>query len=219
MGKHQERSDVIHIELIKILKDDQALNVILNLFNNIYKTGFIPPDWLKSIFITLPKKASAKYYKDYRTISLMNHILKLFLKIIHNRIYHRCEESIGRSQFGFRNGFDTWEAMFSTQVLIQRCRDVNVDVYVCFVDYEKAFDTIQHEKMVNILEEIRLDGRDIHIIANLYWNQKATVRVDNQMSEKISILRGVRQSCVLSSLLFNLYSERIRRHSRREQRA
>ena len=150
---------------------------------------------------------------EYRTISSISHVLKLFLKIVHSRIYTKCEENIGRSQFGFKNGFGTREALFSIQVLIQRCRDVNVDVYACFVDYEKAFDTVQHDKLITILQEIGLDGRDIRLIANLYWNQTADIRINNQTSEEIPIMRGVRQGCVLSPLLFNLYAEKIFREA------
>ena len=116
---------------------------------------------------------------------------------------------MGDAQFGFRNGFGTREALFSVQVLAQRCRDVNVDVFMCFVDYEKAFDTVKHDKLLNVLSNIGLDGRDMRIIANLYWNQSASVRVDCHLTEEVSIRKGVRQGCILSPLLFNLYSEHI----------
>ena len=201
--------DGIQIEVLKTLVEDRPITLLLNLLNCIYRTGIIPKDWLKSTFVAIPKKANSKYCKEYRTISLMSHVLKLFLKIVHSRIYTKCEENIGRSQFGFKNGFGTREALFSIQVLIQRCRDVNVDVYACFVDYEKAFDTVQHDKLITILQEIGLDGRDIRLIANLYWNQTADIRINNQTSEEIPIMRGVRQGCVLSPLLFNLYAEKI----------
>ena len=205
--------DGIQVEVLKTLEVDRALTLLLNLLNCIYKTGVIPKDWLKSTFVAIPKKANCKYCKDYRTISLMSHVLKLFLKIVHSRIYIKCEENIGKSQFGFRGGFGTREALFSIQVLIQRCRDVNVDVYACFVDYEKAFDTVQHDKLIAILNDIGLDGRDIRIIANLYWNQTADIRINGQTSEEVPIMRGVRQGCVLSPLLFNLYAEKIFREA------
>jgi Reverse transcriptase (RNA-dependent DNA polymerase) len=101
------------------------------------------------------------------------------------------------------------EALFSIQVLIQRCRDVNVDVYACFLDYEKAFDTVNHDNLMSILKELGLDGRDIRIIANLYWGQTARVRINGDLSEEVLIKRGVRQGCVLSPLLFNIYAEKI----------
>lgn len=139
----------------------------------------------------------------------MSHVLKIFLKIIHARIYSKCEDNMGNTQFGFKNGMGTREALFSMQVLVQRCRDVSVDVFACFIDYEKAFDTIQHGKLIEILKKLNLDERDIRIIMNLYWHQKAKVTVDGEVSDQIEIMRGVRQGCVLSPLLFNLYSEAI----------
>lgn len=80
---------------------------------------------------------------------------------------------------------------------------------MCFIDYKKAFDKVKHEKMTELLKNIGLDSRDICIIGNLYWNQKASVKVDDRMTEEIKIKRGVRQGCVLSPLLFNVYSEAI----------
>lgn len=182
---------------------------ITELFNAIYDTGHIPEDWLLSTFVTLPKKPSAKTCEEFRTISLMSHTLKIFLKIIHNRIYRKYEDNIGETQFGFRNSMGTREALFTMQVLIQRCRDVSCDVYICFIDYAKAFDRCQHEKMISALQRIGIDDRDIRIITNLYWNQSAQVRIGDQMSDQVEIRRGVRQGCVLSPTLFNIYSEEI----------
>ena len=201
--------DGIYSEVIKILKNEESLNVIVKLFNMVYRSGVIPSDWLQSTFVTLPKKSSAKRCSDYRLISLMSHFLKIFLKIIHRRIYAKCESFMGESQFGFRNGFGTREALFSIQVLVQRCRDVCVPVYACFIDYEKAFDRVQHEKLMKILKDVGLDDRDLKIIANLYWNQTAQIKVDQQMSDGVRIKRGVRQGCILSPLLFNIYSNKI----------
>ena len=200
--------DDIPIEILKLL-DVNGVKVLHQLFNCIYDTGKIPDDWLMSTFVTLPKKPSATQCKDYRTISLMSHVLKLFLRIIHQRIYRRIEEHLTNTQFGFRNGLGTREALFSMQVLIQRCRDVNCEVHICFIDFEKAFDRVQHSKMIEVLQRIGLDDKDIRFIANLYWNQRATIRIDGQLSEEICIRRGVRQGCILSPLLFNAYAEMI----------
>lgn len=78
-------SDQIHSEFIRLL-DDEKIKWIAVIFISVYESGIIHEDWIKSEFIALPKKSSAKTCEDYRTISLMNHLLKLFLNIIHKSI-------------------------------------------------------------------------------------------------------------------------------------
>uniref|UniRef100_A0A8D8W5N2 Craniofacial development protein 2 n=2 Tax=Cacopsylla melanoneura TaxID=428564 RepID=A0A8D8W5N2_9HEMI len=204
--------DNIQTEFLKLL-DDRGIDVITEVFNNIYNSGDIPVEWLKSEFIALPKKPSAKKCDEYRTISLMSHLLKLFLKIIHKRIYKKCESQISPNQFGFVNAVGTREALFAIQILVQRCRDVNCDVYICLVDYQKAFDRVKHGKMIDILKETGIDEKDLRIIGNLYWNQTANLRFEDEHTEYVQILRGVRQGCILSPLIFNLYSEKIFREA------
>uniref|UniRef100_A0A8D8TK36 Craniofacial development protein 2 n=1 Tax=Cacopsylla melanoneura TaxID=428564 RepID=A0A8D8TK36_9HEMI len=191
------------------LIDDKHLNKLAHLFNLVYSSGTIPDDWLKSTFITLPKKQNAKKCEEHRTISLMSHTLKIFLKVIHKRINKKLDENISNTQFGFRNGFGTREALFAYNVMVQRCLDVNQDVYACFIDYNKAFDKVRHTLLINILREENIDTRDIQILKNLYFEQKAEIRIRSETSKELKIKRGVRQGCVLSPLLFNIYSERI----------
>ena len=85
-------------------------------------------------------------------------------------------------------------------------------MYICFIDYAKAFDKVKHENFIDCLKQIGLDSKDIRVIANLYWFQQAAIRVDNEVSDYTPIQRGVRQGCVLSPLLFNIYTELIFRN-------
>lgn len=104
--------DKVEAEFLKLL-DEPNVKWLTQKFNKIYSTGNIPSDWLRSEFVTLPKKPSAKQCGDYRTISLMSHLLKVFLKVIHRRIYKLCEEQIAPNQFGFVNAVGTRKALFS----------------------------------------------------------------------------------------------------------
>lgn len=200
--------DEIPAEIIKLITEDQ-IEILKDLYNTIYDTGIIPKEWLGSTFITLPKKTNARECSDYRTISLMSHTLKIFLKIIHQRIYRKLEQDISNTQFGFRNAMGTREALFAFNVLAQRCMDVNQPMYVCFLDYNKAFDKVRHNRLLQLLRDKNLDMKDIRIISNLYFNQVASVRIGGELSDEMEIQRGVRQGCILSPLLFNLYSEEI----------
>lgn len=200
--------DELPSEILKLIEEEN-IHSLTDLFNTIYRTGIIPREWLLSAFVTIPKKHNARQCTDFRTISLMSHTLKILLKVIHHRIYKTLEQDISETQFGFRDGLGTREALFALNVLAQRCMDMNQDLYICFIDYNKAFDRVRHEQLIQLLKEKNLDTRDIKIITNLYFNQKAVVKIEGNNTEEIEIRRGVRQGCVLSPMLFNLYSEEI----------
>ncbi|GFS25009.1 retrovirus-related Pol polyprotein LINE-1 [Elysia marginata] len=96
-------------------------------------------------------------------------------------------------------------------MLMERCRETQKDLYLCFMDYSKAFGKVRHEELFHILDSLDIDGKDLRILKTLYWKQTATVRVGGEHSEETPITRGVRQGCILSPDLFNLYSEMILR--------
>ena len=81
------------------------------------------------------------------------------------------------------------------------------DIYACFIDYEKAFDRVNHERMITCLKDIGLDRKYIRLIVNFYWTQKAHIQLEQDVSGDIMIKRGVRQGCVLSPCLIDLYTE------------
>ncbi|KAL1446457.1 hypothetical protein WDU94_005636 [Cyamophila willieti] len=198
--------DEVQGDVLKLIEGDNV-NLIVKLFNNIYNTAEFPEEWLLSTFVPIPKKPTAKRCQEYRTIALMSHMLKVFLKIIHSRIFLKLEDNISSTQFGFRNGFGTREALLCLNVLVQKARDLKKNVYLCFIDFEKAFDRVSHVKLLETLKETTLDDKDIRIIGNLYWQQKGNVRIEGKTSDAVEIRQGVRQGCILSPVLFNTYSE------------
>ncbi|GFO08467.1 endonuclease-reverse transcriptase [Plakobranchus ocellatus] len=96
--------------------------------------------------------------------------------------------------------------------MIERALEVQKDVYLCFIDYTKAFDRVRHDEIIKQLTQLKIDGKDLRIIKNMYWDQKAAMRVEGEVSKFQNIKRGVRQGCVLSPDLFSLYSEIIMRN-------
>ena len=139
------------------------------MFNDMYETGHIAEELLQSVYITLPKKARATECPDFRTISLMPHVMKLFLKVIQSRINQKINSEVGCNQFGSRSGSGTREGLFCYNTIAQKHVEVDQDLYTCFIDYSKAFDRIHHATLIECLEKIGKDGKDIRIIANLYW--------------------------------------------------
>lgn len=143
----------------------------------------------------------------------MSHALKVLLKIIHNRIYKKCEQESGYEQFGFKSGLGTREALFCLQLMAQKCTDQQKPMYVCFVDFEKAFDRVKHTRLIEMLYELGVDSKDVTLLKNIYWQQTAHMKIENDNSNPVNIQRGVRQGCVLSPSLFNVYSEAIFREA------
>ena len=203
-------NDKITIEMIEG-SGDFGMQKITELTNKIYNTGFIPEEMYKSIFIAIPKKPGAVECNLHRTISLMSQITKIILKVILNRIKQKLKPEIAEEQYGFIEGKGTRNAVFIMRMISERAIEVQKNVYMCFIDYEKAFDKVRHPELVKILRNLNLDGKDIRLITNLYWDQLAAVNIENNLSSWIEIKRGVRQGCVLSPELFAIYGEIILR--------
>jgi hypothetical protein len=87
------------------------------------------------------------------------------------------------TQFGFKQEMGTREALFSINTLMQMCLDVNRNIFACFIDFTKAFDNVQHDKLIKILKDKNIDSRDIRINLNLYWNQTAKIKVDDESTK------------------------------------
>ena len=83
------------------------------------------------------------------------------------------------------------------------------DVYICYIDYVKAFDKVQHKQLFRILKGLGVNGKDLELIKNLYWKQEATIKIGNHSSDWVKIEKGVRKGYVLSPDLFSFYTESI----------
>jgi len=172
-----------------------------------YENGAWPMEFTRAIIIPLKKKTNATEGGDYRTISLISHASKILLRILTKRINSKAKDFISRNQFGFRKGCGTREAIGAMRILCERSLEFNNDLFVCFVDFEKAFDRVNWVKMMEILKKLQIDWKDRRLIKELYMRQDAVIRIADGESEPSTIGRGVRQGCPLSPLLFSIYSE------------
>ena len=145
--------------------------------------------------------------EQYRTISLITHACKILLHIIKERITPLIDNHMTDSQFGFRKSKGTLDAIFVLRMVGERMIQHQRESYITFIDYTKAFDRVNHEKLIKLLKDIGIPFHKTRLIANMYWNQGAKIRYGDEITECIKIGKGVHQGCVLSPILFNLYSE------------
>ena len=104
---------------------------------------------------------------------------------------------------------DTSPAKMNLFAIIREAREFQKNIYFCFIDYAKAFDCVDHNKLWEILKEVRTPDHITCFLRNLYACQEATVRTGHGTIDWFQIRKGVRQGCILSPCLFNLYAEHI----------
>ena len=139
-------SDGILVELFQILKDD-AVKVLHSICQQVWKTQQWPQDWKRSVFILIPKKDNSKECSNYCTIELISHASKVMLKILHARLqqYMNCE--LPDVQAGFRKGRGSRDQIANICCIIEKAREVQKNIYFCFINYVKAFDCVDHNSL------------------------------------------------------------------------
>ena len=139
------------------------------------------------------------------------------LKILQARRlqYVNCE--LSDVQASFRKGRGTRDHIANNRWIIEKAREFQKNIYLCFIDYAKAFDCVDHNKLWKILKEMGMPDHLTCFLRNLYAGQEAKVRTGHGTTDWFQIGKGVRQGCVLSPCLFNLYSENIVRNAGLEE--
>lgn len=181
------------------------------LCNLIWKDKNWPTDWTRSVFLPLPKKGDTRDCKNNRTISLISHASKILLYIIVERIKQYIHREIPPEQAGFVEGRGTRDQIANIRNIMEKAMEFNFPVYMCFIDYSKAFDTVQHQKLWMSLVSMGFPKHVVELLRTLYAHQESVVRTACGDSAWFNIEQGVRQGCILSPHLFNAYAEYIMR--------
>ena len=191
------------------------MHVFTKLFNSLLNSGQFPEEWSVGIIVVLFKGGDKSDLNNYRGITLLSIFGKFFLGVLLDRLndviskYKILEEN----QIGFRKGYQTSDHVFTLRAIIENTFvNSKSPIFLCFVDFRKAFDSVDHKLLLQKLVTYGIKGSFLKIIASLYEKVKSCVRGNNSLTDMFSCNRGVRQGCLLSPVLFALYLNELNDH-------
>ena len=130
------------------------MKVLYSICQQIWKTQQLPQNLKKAVFIPIPKKGNAKECSNSCTIALISHASKVMLKILQARLQQYVNRELSDVQAGFRKGRGTRDQIANICWITEKAREFQKNVYFCFIDYTKAFDCVDHNKLWKILKEM-----------------------------------------------------------------
>ncbi|XP_072016971.1 uncharacterized protein [Amphiura filiformis] len=126
----------------------------------------------------------------------------MFTKILQNRLKKELDEHQPREQAGFREGFSTMDHLLTINQLIEKSNEYQLDLCIGFIDYEKAFDSVEHQDLFQALREIGINEGYVCILEDIYTDATSRIHLDTDVSKIVKISRGVRQGDTLSPKIF-----------------
>ena len=152
------------------------MKVLHSICQQLWKTQQWLQDWKRSVFIPIPKKGNPKECSNYHTIALISHASKVLLKTLQARLQQYMNHELPDVDVGFRKGKGTRDKITNTCWIIKKAREFQKNMYLCFIYYAKAFDSMDHNKLWKILKEMGIPDHLTCLLRNLYAGQEATVR-------------------------------------------
>ena len=203
----------IHSLPVKLLKylAPKISHIIANIFNHSFQSGQYP-DCLKiARVVPIYKGGSKEDAKNYRPVSILSNLNKIFEKLIHVRISSFLDKNntISYGQYGFCKGKSTSHATFEVLSKIQPAFTEKMFCICIFADFSKAFDTVDHDILLQKLEDYGIRGPILVYLKSYLTNRKQYINANNSSSDHIDICYGVPQGSVLGPLFFNIYANEI----------
>lgn len=239
--------DSLNVELNQPISEEEVLNVIANLrqgkaagidslVNEILKFGGdgigrataklcqfmfscerVPKDWARGLIFPLYKDGDARNPDNYRGITLLSVVGKVYASVLNARVMKWCERYgvLSEEQAGFRAGRSTVDHIFSVAEVLRLRRNQKKETHCAFLDIKKAYDTVHRDGLWMRLLDVGIRGKMWRVLKNLYDVVESSVLVGKQRSEWFAVEAGVRQGCILSPILFAIWIDGLARALKR----
>lgn len=188
--------------------DNTLTEMLAVLFNNVMRSGEYPNCWSTGIICPMHKSGPRDDPNNYRGITLLNVMAKLFAAILSDRItqWATARQLLPETQFGFRTNRRTIDCVFILNTLIEKALCEKSTLFLCYVDFKKAFDSVDHNCLWEKLVQLGISQQTLKILQSMYSNATSRVKLpNNQVTDQFHCEVGVRQGCNLSPLLFSLF--------------
>ena len=190
----------------EVLKADTEITAksFLPLIHKIWNNEICPEDWINGHITILPKKCDLTQCGNYRGIMLLSVPGKILSRIILSRIKSKVDEKLRPNQAGFRSNRSTTDQITTLRIILEQSKEWNSQLFVNFIDYKKAFDSLDRTSLWKILRHYGIPQKIVNIIKSMYEGGGGKVMFKGKLSDLFEIKTGVRQGCLLSPFLFLL---------------
>lgn len=214
--------DGVYAEMLKAGLDEEKGGVWLvkwvhRVIVSVWECERVPEDWQKAILVPLYKgKGDKAECNNWRGISLLSVVGKVFAHVLLERMNNVVEGRLSEAQAGFRRGRGCADQIFSIRRVMEQAAAKQMPVYACFVDLKAAYDSVPREKLWEVSGEYEVPSKLCRLLRALYSNTKSAVRVEGDLTEWFDVNTGLRQGCLLSPMLFNIYIDHVLRRALNE---
>ena len=178
------------------------------LCNKAWLESRIPDEWTKSTLVVIPKKGDLSLCSNYRTIALMNHVCKILMLILLERLKTQIEPYIADTQAGFRKDHSTMQQILILRLIAQEAKKKNKLIFNNFIDFQKAFDTVNHSVLWAVLKSYGVGKRLLALMKNVSERSEMAVRFANDLGEWFKAEMGTKQGDPISPTSFIVLLER-----------
>ena len=182
--------------------NDTNLQHVLDIIGHWWRNEDITEEELQARVVLIYKKGDTNKYENYRPISLLNTLYKLFAAILQRRISKTLDKHLQTTQFGFRKDKSTADAIHLIRRVIEYGESTQNQLHLLLLDWEKAFDKVDRKQLLNSMIRMNVDPKLVNLVKSIYKDTKFTVEIDGESSTLHTQHTGIRQGCPLSPYLF-----------------